>query len=381
MIILDYEKIERLAKLTEGNSTLCYQCGTCSATCPYAFLGEKDISVRRLIRYAQFGQPVDDTSLWLCSMCAHCDFSCPRGVEITKVLRGLRVLAQEQKWVPNKVNETLWMLYENGNPWGYTKVDMKKALIKMKVKQKVKANPAEVAIHACCMAYIDPRIQKMTKNVLSILDKAEVSYNYYTGEKACCGDFIYQVGEDAFLEEFINQKIAELENINAGVLLVISPHTQYMFKHVYPKFGVNLPAEVVHYTEYLAELIDNGKIKVNKLNEQVTYHDPCYLGRKGDGIFEEPRKIIELVSNDNFVEMEHNKNNALCCGAGGGLMFLDIDERPPSTLRIDEANETGAKLLATACPYCIRMFDDAAKISKKAPEILDVSELLTKALL
>jgi len=379
-IEINFDAINRMAKLTEGNSLLCYQCGTCSATCPYAYLGEKDISVRRLIRYAQLGQPVNDKSLWLCSMCAHCEFACPRGVEITKVLRGLRVLAQEQKLVPDKVNEILWMLYENGNPWGFTKTDLKKTLVKLKIKQKASANPVKVAIHPCCMVYIDPMIQKMTKNVLTILEKADISYSYITGDKACCGDFIYQVGEDAFLEEYVNQKMAELEQINAEVILVISPHSQYMFKNVYPKFGVELPAPVVHYVEYLAELVDDSKLSFEKLNEPITYHDPCYLGRKGDKIYEEPRKILELVTNDNLVEMEHNKNNAICCGAGGGLMFLDIDEHPPSTIRIREANDVGAKVLATACPYCMRMFDDAAKIIKPAPEITDVSSVLLKAL-
>ena len=377
-IVVDFDTMNRLKALSEDNLTLCYQCGTCSATCPYAYLANKEISVRKQIRLAQLGYPYTEESLWLCSMCGHCEFACPRGVEITKILRSLRVIANERKEVPHKVNETLWQIFERGNPWGFTRVDLKKAVVKIKPKKV--SNPAKVAIHPCCMTFIDPRIQKTTKNVLTVLEKAGISYNFFSEEKnACCGDFIYQVGEDAYLEEYLNQKIAQLENINAEVLLVISPHCMYMFKNVYPKYGFKPPVEIVHHTQYLSELLDDGKIQIESNGVRVTYHDPCYLGRKG-GIFEEPRKILEILSGDQFVEMEHNKNNSLCCGAGGGLMFLETEGEPPSTLRIKEANQVEAEILATACPYCIRMFDDAAKISAKAPQIMDVSDIIVKAL-
>ncbi len=376
-ILVNFDLANRLMSLSKNNLSLCYQCGTCSAICPYAHLANKEISVRRQIRVAQLGNPVFDESLWLCSMCGHCEFTCPRGVEITKILRGLRVLANEKKNVPNKVSETLWQLYDRGNPWGFTKVDVKKALVKMKVKKA--ANPANVIIHPCCMVFADPRIQKTTKNILTILNKAGVNYGFFSEDKACCGDFIYQVGEDAFLEEYLNQKIASLENLDAEVMLVISPHCMYMFKNVYPKYGFKPSFEILHHTQYIEELLDNGKLEVEKIDSVITYHDPCYLGRKG-GVFEEPRKIIEMVSKDGVVEMEHTKNNAICCGAGGGLMFLEAGEKPPSVIRIKEANDVGANVLATACPYCIRMFDDAAKISEKAPEIADVTDILIKAL-
>jgi len=377
-IVVDFEMMNRLKSLSEDNLTLCYQCGTCSATCPYAYLSNKEISVRKQIRLAQLGNPAIDESLWLCSMCGHCEFTCPRGVEITKVLRGIRVIANERKAVPHKVNETLWQIFERGNPWGFTKVDVKKAVVKIKPKKV--SNPAKVTIHPCCMSFIDPRIQKTTKNVLTILEKAGVSYNFHTEEKnACCGDFIYQVGEDAFLEEYLNQKIARLEAIDTEVLLVVSPHCMYMFKNVYPKYGFKPTAEILHHTQYISELIDEGRLEVEADGIRVTYHDPCYLGRKG-GIFEEPRKVLEVISRDNFVEMEHTKNNSICCGAGGGLMFLETEGQPPSMLRLKEANDVEADALVTACPYCIRMFDDAAKIIKGAPEILDISDLVVKSL-
>ena len=377
-INVDFKTMERLKKLSDDNLTLCYQCGTCSATCPYAYLANKEISVRKLIRLAQLGYPVTDKSLWLCSMCSHCEFACPRGVEITKILRGLRVVSNERKEIPQKVNETLWQIFERGNPWGFTKVELKKAIVKMKVKKI--SNPAKVTISACCMSFIDPTIQKTTRNLLMILEKAGVSYHFQRDDKNyCCGDFIYQVGEDAYLEEYINQKASQLEEINTEVLIVTSPHCMFMYKNVYPKYGVKLPVEVLHYTQYISELIDNGNLQLKQNGLRVTYHDPCYLGRKG-GVIEDPRKILEVVSKDNFIEMEHNKYNSICCGAGGGLMFLETEGQPPSILRIKEANDVEAEILATACPYCIRMFDDAAKISDKAPKIADISDIVVKSL-
>ncbi|MCG6879141.1 MAG: (Fe-S)-binding protein, partial [Deltaproteobacteria bacterium] len=164
-------------------------------------------------------------------------------------------------------------------------------------------------------------------------------------------------------------------------IITTSPHCYYTYTQEYPEFGGEF--EVVHYTQLLAELIEKGKVKLSKtLDKKITYHDPCYLGRHSE-IYDEPRALINAVTGNNLVEMERNRNKSLCCGAGGGRLWM---ETPPewrfSDLRIHEAIDTGATILATACPYCVSMLEDSRKTVNKEDEIeiKDISELIAEAL-
>ena len=164
-------------------------------------------------------------------------------------------------------------------------------------------------------------------------------------------------------------------------IITTSPHCYYTFTQEYPEFGGEF--EVVHYTQLLAGLLEEGKLKLsNTLDKKVTYHDPCYLGRHSE-VYDAPRSLISAVTDGNFVEMARNKKESLCCGAGGGRLWMETKpEWRFSDLRVNEACDTGATVLATACPYCISMLEDSRKTTNREDdiEIKDISELIAEAL-
>ena len=160
-------------------------------------------------------------------------------------------------------------------------------------------------------------------------------------------------------------------------MITVSPHSSNVFKSVYPKYG-ELPP-VLHYTEFLSSLLDSGALKPHRAGDgegmEVTYHDPCYRGRYG-GVYEEPRKILENVPGVKLDEMDENRSNALCCGGGGGGMYVESDGARPSHRRVAQAEETGASVMATACPFCVLNFEDGVKTVGSSLKIRDVAEIL-----
>jgi Fe-S oxidoreductase len=197
----------------------------------------------------------------------------------------------------------------------------------------------------------------------------------------CCGDVVYQSGEEGFLEELVLSNIELFKKTSAQNIVSISPHCYSMFKSIYPKYGSTVQA--LHYTELLAQLVDADKLKANSSDDgrtSVTYHDPCYLGRYY-GVYEQPRKILDSVSGIDLVEMEETKENALCCGGGGGQMWLDVVGERPSHRRVAQAVQTGASVLVSSCPYCIQNFEDGVKTKGLTSlSVMDVTEVLVRRL-
>jgi Fe-S oxidoreductase len=230
----------------------------------------------------------------------------------------------------------------------------------------------------CAVAY-DPRLQNVARSVAEMLGLAGLDFRTLGIDEKCCGDSVFQVGEEGFLEELVTGNIKEFKE--AGETIVtISPHCYNMFESVYPKYGEMIPA--VHYTQLLADLVDKGTLKPNgsAAPTTVTYHDPCYLGRY-HGIYEEPRKVLESIKGVNLVEMKDNRGNTLCCGGGGGLMWTEFEGDRPSRKRVTQASDSGASIMATSCPYCVLNFEDAAKTEGVGSlKVKDVAEILRGSL-
>jgi Fe-S oxidoreductase len=355
--------------------TLCYQCGVCTAICPLAATG-KSPPVRKLVRSAQSGMinGFDDT--WLCTTCKLCEFTCPRGVPIVDVMHALRTIAFSDHKAPPKLEEVLWKIYESGNPWGEPKTSRSKWTEGMGIKDALEG--VDVLLYTGCASSYDPRLQKIGKATASILKAAGVNFGVLKTEEKCCGDAVYQTGEDSYLEELVAGNIATFSKTKASVIVSISPHCFNMFKTVYPKYGGDFRA--VHYTEFVSDLLDSGKLELAQtLEGEVTYHDPCYLSRY-HGIQEPPRKLLENIKGLKLVEMPNSKDNTLCCGGGGGRVFQESEGERLSNIRVREAAETGAQTLATSCPYCIQNFEDSVKTEKKNLAVSDVAELIATAL-
>jgi Fe-S oxidoreductase len=369
---------ERLIRRSSGTLGLCYQCGTCTAICPLA--GDSSVNyIRKLVKYAQYGIIPSEEDLvrivWSCTTCGICASSCPRGVDIPGVIRVFREILSEKKR-DQRFSEVLWRLYESGNPWGYGSGEIRKFRISFRDLQISSGSKPDYVIYPCCFTTIDPLSQKILRSVIKIFRAA--GFNIGVVDSMCCGDVAYQSGEIYFLEEYIGRLRELLEKIEAP-LVVLSPHTLYMFRKIYPDLGFKMPVEVYHHTEVLSELLSKGKIRVREPENIhiVSYHDPCYLARYLR-IHEEPRNIIENRPRIRFIEMEHTRENTLCCGAGGGMIFARESSVRIAVNRIREAEAVGAEVLATACQFCMRMFVDELKIRKSSiSSVADVSELIS----
>ncbi len=367
---------KRVGEISGEMLSLCYQCGTCTASCPMG------VPVRRLIHSSQLGLKdftLSNSGFWNCATCKLCETTCPRGVRITDILHALRVIGYEEKKSPKKLDEPLWGVYEHANPWGGKKGERAKWAESLGIKDAEKSK-AKYLLYVGCAASFDPRLQKITRSLAKVLGEAGVDFGILGEKENCCGDVIYHIGEEGFLEELVQNNLKEFEKTGAEALISISPHCFNMFKSVYPKYGKMIPA--YHYTEILLDFVEKNQLPIvssdNKL--EVTYHDPCYLGRY-HGLYEGPRKILEGLPGTKLTEMVDNKNNALCCGGGGGQMWMEAIGERVSHQRVQQAVDSGASILATSCPYCVQNFEDAVKTKgAEKMQVMDVAEIVAKAM-
>jgi Fe-S oxidoreductase len=367
---VDMEFRRSITESADGSLLSCYQCGTCTAICPL------NVPVRRIIRGAQLG--IKDLAitdaLWQCATCRQCEAGCPRGVDITGIVHLLRELSYKERKVPSKLESALWRVYEEGTAWEGIKNERGKWAEGLGVKVGV---PAKHLLYLDDAASFDPRLQRISHSLVKILKAAEVDFAILGEKEKSSGDEVFQIGEDGLLEELAQANMESFKSVGAEDVITISPHSNGVFRDVYPKYGDMPP--VFHYTEFLSELLDHGLLKPNHTSDQdqlaVTYHDPCYLGRYG-GVYEEPRKLLESIPGVKLREMDDNRSNALCCGGGGGGMFVESEGLRPSHKRVSQAAESGAEVMATACPFCVLNFEDGAKTIGSNVEVRDVAEIL-----
>jgi Fe-S oxidoreductase len=218
-----------------------------------------------------------------------------------------------------------------------------------------------------------------------LLEKAGIDFGILGSKESCCGESIRKTGNEEVFKNLARENIKAFIDHGVKRVLVSSPHCYHTFKNEYPEFMVNF--EVVHISQLLAELLEDGRLVLEgegngKLNKKVTFHDPCYLGRH-NGIYEEPREGLKKLPGLELVEMPDSRRDSLCCGGGGGRIWAETPkEERFSDLRVAQAREVGADVLATSCPYCISNFEESrlALEDDGAPEIKDITELIQDAL-
>ncbi|HEX2396455.1 MAG TPA: (Fe-S)-binding protein [Bacteroidales bacterium] len=229
-----------------------------------------------------------------------------------------------------------------------------------------------------CAGAFDDRYKKVARAFAKILTHLNVSYAVLGKEESCTGDPARRAGNEMLYQMQALQNIEIFKNYQVKKILTICPHCFNIFKNEYPDLGGNY--EVIHYTKFLDGMIREGRLKLNRNlgGDSVTYHDPCYLGRAND-IYREPRNVIGAIT-DNLVEMKRNKSFALCCGAGGAQMFKEAEKGNKEIFieRIEDALETGASVIATACPFCMTMMTDGIKYKNREEQIknYDIAELI-----
>ena len=235
-----------------------------------------------------------------------------------------------------------------------------------------------------CSGSFDQRAQKITKAFVTILDKVGINYAILGKEEMCTGDPARRAGNEFLFQMMAYQNIQVLNNYGIKKIVTACPHCFNIFKNEYPELGGKY--EVIHHTVFLQQLIDEGKIVLKEggafKGKKITYHDSCYLGRAND-IYEAPRKVLEVLDAE-LVEMKRCKSNGFCCGAGGAQMFKE-EEKGTTRVNVDRSNEaidTGANIIAAACPFCNTMLTDGVKLAEKEAQVkvMDIAELIAESL-
>ena len=380
--VADYKEIIDVIKESGGEAfKRCFQCGLCDVVCPWNRV--RNFSMRKLVREATFGlTDIESEEMWLCTTCGRCPQQCPRDVKQIESGVALRRVATEYGVFPASVKPirtAIGSLIGEGNPLGEER--KKRADWAESLSVKTFTDEMEVLYFPGCYPSYDPRLKKVAVATAHILNRAGVDFGILGSKENCCGESIRKTGDEELFKRLARENIKTFIDNGVKKILVSSPHCYHTFKNEYPEFMVNF--EVVHFSQYLFELINEGRLELNKeYGKKVTYHDPCYLGRH-NSIYEEPREVLKKIPGLELIEMPDSRVDSLCCGGGGGRVWMETQKGERfGDLRIEQAIGVGAELLVTCCPYCITMFEDSRitmGVDEKI-EIKDITEILQEVI-
>jgi Fe-S oxidoreductase len=282
---------------------------------------------------------------------------------------------------PAEVQATFRNMENNSNPWGIgwaSRADWAKGL---GVKTIAEEANVDVVFWPGCAGSFDDRNKKVATSMVKILQAAGVNFGILGTEEQCCGDSARRIGNEYLFQTLAQGNIEIWKNYGIKKIVTTCPHCFNTFKNEYPEFGSEV--EIIHHTEYIADLLTEGKLKLDgDVKQKVTYHDSCYLGRYND-IYDQPRMIMRQVPGLQVEEMSRTYEKSFCCGAGGGRMWMeeDIGTRI-NEYRTDDALDTGADMIVSACPFCLTMMEDGVKEKGKVEEVktVDLAEIVAKAL-
>lgn len=378
-IVTPYKEIVDEVKANGGDPVkFCYQCGKCDTVCPWNRV--RQFSMRRLIREATFGlTEVESEEMWRCTTCGRCPQKCPRDVKQIDDMVALRRIATGYGVFPNPIKPVRAVsgnLMTEGNPIGEERA--KRADWAANLGLKTFEEGTEFLYFADCYFAYDRRMRKIGAATVGLLKKAGVDFGILGSETSCCGESIRKTGDEEAFRRLAKSNIKAFIDRGVKKILVSSPHCYHTFKNEYPEFRVNF--EVVYISELLAELFRAGRLTVSKAYaKKITYHDPCYIGRH-NSIYDAPREVLKRVPDLELVEMPDAREDSLCCGMGGGRMWMETPKSERfSNLRVEQALGAGAQVLATSCPYCITAFEDsrlAVPGAEDRVEIKDLTEIL-----
>ncbi|MGD0950439.1 MAG: (Fe-S)-binding protein [Candidatus Binatia bacterium] len=390
----------------------CTECGRCASHCPATMTG-KELAPRQMLldlrdyvyeHEADFlalapaagegAEPptvgenivgerlIHDEVLWACTTCRACEEACPVMIEyVDKIVDMRRHLTQEEARFPVELTRTFKGMENQGNPWGLDAGQRAAWAEGLDVPLMADHPDAEYLYYVGCAGAFDDRNKRTTIALTKILKKAGVNFAILGAEELCNGETARRLGNEYLFQSMAQACIEVFKSYNVKKILTNCPHCFNTIKNEFPQFGGHY--EVIHATEFVKRLIAAGKIQFKANGSRtVTFHDSCYLGRYND-IFDAPRDILQLIPGVRLREMERNRKFGMCCGAGGGRMW--VDEEPSkrvNTKRVEQALETNPDAVAVACPYCMTMIDDGLKSKDMEEKVktLDVMELVAEAM-
>ncbi len=372
----------------------CTRCGRCQDVCPAAITG-KALSPKNVIvklyevafdqpmgkPRALHGEVIDAQELWDCTTCMACVEACPVAIDQLGTIIDLRryLTLSEGAVQPSGAN-AMNAMERQGNPYGLPKADRLKWAEGLDVPRAQAGEEYEVLYWVGCAGSYDQRAQKISRAIVKILQAANVKFAVMSQERCNC-ESARRLGNEYLYQTATTENIENLGQFEFKRILTTCPHCFNTIKNEYPQFDGNFT--VIHHSQFIAELIGHGRIKPAKSSQQkITYHDSCYLGRYS-GIYEPQREILKSISGVKLVEMPRSRANGLCCGGGGGRMWLE--ERTGTRInqrRVQDVLEVKAQTVASACPFCMTMLDDGAKtlqVDEKL-ERKDIAELVAESL-
>jgi Fe-S oxidoreductase/nitrate reductase gamma subunit len=387
----------------------CTRCGRCQDHCP-AFLTEKPLSPKTLILDLKehlhergpkvfqaktiktdldpipplTGSVIDEDVLWACTTCRNCMEHCPVYVEhVDKIIELRRYQVLMESKFPEELMEAFRGLEKNSNPWGLSyeaRSDWVEEL-NVPLMSEISGEHVDYLFFVGCIRSYDDRNKKVATAMVRILNHLGIRFAILGMEEGCCGDPARRVGNEYLYQILAQTNIETLNRYKIKRILTTCPHCTNTLKNEYPQLGYN--AEVIHHAEFLQEQIQTGRLEFDhKVAQTLTFHDPCYLGRYS-GMYDPPRRVLQAIPSLEIREMKRSRNKSLCCGAGGGWMWMDekIGKRI-NVHRLEDALATEASWIATACPFCVTMFDDAIKSKdmEGSLKIWDIAEIVEQSL-
>lgn len=384
--LLDRDFIKQVEPDWQKLST-CIQCGTCSASCPAAEL--MDYPPRQLWELLRLGlrdQVMNSRTFWLCTQCYACQVRCPRGILTSETMRKLREWAVAHGYsVPpallqlrDAVKATYNILNEDNQSRLIWSQNLESAPSQLESLQQ---GQVEALLFTGCVSSFYPMAYSIPQSLVQTLEQTGVTYTTMGGEEWCCGYPLYGAGMKEQVAELARHNIEQAQAIAPQNLVATCSSCYHTWRHLYTDYNNgNSGFEVLHASEFLTRLIEEGRIKMAGLPWVVTYHDPCDLGRK-NGIYEPPRSIIKSIPGMTLREMPNNREDAICCGGGGDVAMMEADVTEHiAERRLAQAVATGAEAIISSCQQCKRTLLQAARKTKTRIRILDVTELVWQAM-
>ncbi|MBD1372060.1 4Fe-4S dicluster domain-containing protein [Hazenella sp. IB182357] len=358
----------------------------------FAFAGANEASVSAQITKEEdgtvnypiqlIGEVITEQELWACTTCRNCEDQCPvMNEHVDKIIDMRRYLVMTEGKMNGEASRTFSNIERQGNPWGISRKDRDKWKDGFDghaptVKEE---KEFEYLFFVGSMGSYDNRSQKITRTLVNLLNHAGVKFAILGNKEKNSGDTPRRMGNEFLFQQLAMDNISLFEKHDVKKIITIDPHAYNVLKNEYPELGLDKDVEVYHHTQVLAELVREGRLKPTKeVKERITYHDSCYLGRY-NGEYDSPRYILQQIPGVEVVEMERNRENGMCCGAGGGMMWMEETEGVRvNVTRTEQALEVNPTMIGSGCPYCLTMLSDGTKAKEVEDRVqtLDVVEIL-----
>jgi Fe-S oxidoreductase len=407
LILLDNGR-RFLAESPYRELLMCIDCRACNGACP-AYLCSKPLVPSELpIKFRrdllETGIDISDKSgdikirpvtfnlstlrregekgeIWNCTACGNCHEICPAGISHVDTIQTLRMnMVMENADMPETVSRALRSIENRGHPWRGTTCTRADWAQGLSIKTLSEDSDVDILYWVGCTIALEDRTMNIARAMAELFMRAGIKAGFLGTGESCCGEPAHRLGNEYLYRQQVRKNIDLMKRYNITRIVTACPHCYHTLKNDYPDYGGDF--EVVDHIQFIASLLNEQRMSIGEYDEKVlTYHDPCMLGRY-NGIYEQPRKLLHGLSGMKLVEMAMNREQSFCCGGGGGNLWLDDNNgKRIGDARFEQAIAAGAQVIATACPFCLQILDEAKRMndSDSVPEVLDIAELIVQS--